>query len=347
MASKELVLITGATGHLGFKTLLLLLSAGYRARIAIRSESKQRILTENPAFKALKVSAETYEFVVVPDITATDAYFEAVKGVSYIIHIASPLGGPEQDSTEEYRKYFVEPAVNATVAALEAAKRESSVKRVVITSSVAALIPFSVLARPHEDNEWFTADGRAPDDNGPYAASMHAYVASKVNSLNAAESWIKANNPHFDLVKIHPSFLEGRNELILKPEDAFSGTNALMLAVATGNEFPKPMSSSTVHNDDAARLHVEALKSSIPAGSYVANGPLMSWSELPGLVVELFPEAVKDGRLSDKGNMVGVASHFDTKKTEETFGWKFQDFKSQVKSVVGHYLELLDTAKAG
>ena len=32
--------------------------------------------------------------------------------------------------------------------------------------------------------------------------------------------------------------------------------------------------------------------------------------------------------------------------TEETFGWKFQDFRSHVKSVVGHYLELLDAAKA-
>jgi nucleoside-diphosphate-sugar epimerase len=285
--------------------------------------------------------------VVVPDITATDAYFEAVKGVTYIIHIASPLGGPEKDSTEEYRKYFIEPAVNAALAILEAAKREPSVKRIVITSSIAALIPFSVLSRPHAEDEWFTADGRAPDDNGPYVASMHAYVASKVNALNAAEAWINANNPHFDLVKIHPSFLEGRNELVLKPQDAFGGTNALMLAVATGQEFPRPMSSSTVHNDDAARLHVEALKASIPAGSYVANGPLMDWAELPGLLVELFPEAVKDGRLSDKGKMVGVPSHFDAKKTEEVFGWKFQDFRSQVKSVVGHYLELHDVAKAG
>ena len=345
MASKELVLLTGATGHLGFKTLLLLLGAGYRTRIAVRSEAKKQPILDNAAFQALNASPEDYEFVVVPDITNLDAYKEAIKGVDYVVHIASPLGGPEKDSTEEYRKFFIVPAVNAALAALEAAKTEPKVKRVVITSSVAALLPVTELGRNHGENEWFTADVRTPDDNGPYAASMHAYVASKANALNAAEAWMKANNPHFDLVKIHPSFLEGRNELIQSPKEAFSGTNAFILAVATGNEFPRPMMASTVHNDDVARLHVESLKSSIPAGSYIANGPPMTWAELPSLIAELFPEAVKDGRLSDKGKMVGVASHFDTKKTEEAFGWKFQDFRSQVQSVVGHYLELLAGAQ--
>ena len=347
MAAKDLVLITGATGHLGFKTLLLLLSAGYSVRIAVRSEAKKQPILDNAAFKALNASPEDYEFVVVPDITSLDAYKEAIKGAKYMVHIASPLGGPEKDTTEEYRQFFIVPAVNAALAALEAAKTEPSVQRVVMTSSIAALIPLADLGRDHGENEWFTADNRAPDDNGPYAASMHAYVASKANALNAAEAWMKENNPSFDFVKIHPSFLEGRNELIQSPKEAFSGTNAFILAVAAGQTFPRPMMASTVHNDDVARLHVEALKSSIPAGSYVANGPPMSWADLPPLIKELFPEAVEKGLVSDKGKMVGVASHFDMKKTEEAFGWKFQDFRSQVKSVVGHYLELLAKAQSG
>lgn len=345
MASKDLVLITGATGHLGFKTLLLLLQAGYRARIAVRSEAKKSTVVDNPAFKALNATPDSYEFVEVPDITAPTAYFEAIKGVQHVVHIASPLGGPEKESTEEYRKYFIEPAVAAALGVLEAAKTEPTVQRVVITSSVAAQLSVADLGRSHGDNEWFDAEQRTVDDNGPYAASMHAYVASKIASLNAVEAWMKTNSPSFDLVKIHPSFLEGRNELALAPQQAFSGTNAFVLVVATGNEFPRPMMASTVHNDDVARLHVESLNSKIPAGSYIANGPLMQWEELPALIKELFPEAVADGRLSDKGKMTGVVSHFTAKKTEETFGFKFQDFRAQVKSVVGHYLELLDSPK--
>jgi nucleoside-diphosphate-sugar epimerase len=345
MAPKDLVLITGATGHLGFKTLLLLLVAGYRTRIAIRSSAKQDILTSNPAFKALNPSPEDFEFVVVPDIAAPNAYKEAVKGAKFLMHIASPLGGPEKDSTEEYRKFFIEPAVGAVIAALEAAKTEPALKRVVITSSIAALASNETLGRSHGENEWFTADDRAPDDNGPYTTSLHAYCASKLNAFNAAESWMKTNNIHFDLVAIHPTFLEGRNELIQSPQAAFSGTNAFILSTAAGQEFPKPVAASTVHNDDAARVHVEALKPSIPAGNYIANGPPMTWEEVPALLLELFPEAIKAGKISDKGKMVSVASHFDTKKTEEVFGIKFQDFRSQVKSVVGHYVELLDVAK--
>lgn len=346
MATKDLVLITGATGHLGFKTLLLLLAAGYRTRIAIRSEDKKDAIISNAAFKAVKPTTEDYEFIVVPDIAAHDAYKEAVKGAKYFMHIASPLGGPEKDSTEEYREFFIEPAVGAVLAALEAAKTESGLERVVVTSSIAALVSNATLGRDHGADEWFTADARAPDDNGPYTTSMHAYCASKVNAFNATEAWMKTNNPHFDLVAIHPTFLEGRNELIQSPQAAFSGTNALMLSTAAGQEFPYPMAASTVHNDDAARVHVEALKSSIPAGSYIANGPPMTWEEVPALLSEIFPEAVKGGKISDKGKMVSVASHFDTKKTEEVFGIKFQDFRTQVKSVVGHYLELLDAAGA-
>jgi len=107
----------------------------------------------------------------------------------------------------------------------------------------------------------------------------------------------------------------------------------------------------TVHNEDVARLHVEALKPSIPAGSYVAhsNSPLGTldgtrWEDTTEIIARLFPDAVKKGLIPNNGEQASTLNHVDASKTEKTFGWKFQTYEKQVESVIGHYLELLPEA---
>lgn len=88
--SAGLVLITGATGLIGFRTLLDLLQDGYRVRAAVRSGAENQVILNNKALKSLDVPFDL-SFVVVPDIQAKGAYDEAVKDVDYVIHIASPV----------------------------------------------------------------------------------------------------------------------------------------------------------------------------------------------------------------------------------------------------------------
>jgi nucleoside-diphosphate-sugar epimerase len=86
--SKQLVLITGASGHLGFKVLVTALEAGYKARVALRRlEQADKIKSA----KSIQPHLDSVEFVEVPNITAEGAYDEAVEGVNLIIHCASPL----------------------------------------------------------------------------------------------------------------------------------------------------------------------------------------------------------------------------------------------------------------
>jgi uncharacterized protein YbjT (DUF2867 family) len=86
--SKELVLITGATGHLGFRTLVFTLQNGFKARVAIRKpEQADRLKSTS----SLKPFLEDVEFVNVPDITADGAYDQAIKGVDHVLHVASPI----------------------------------------------------------------------------------------------------------------------------------------------------------------------------------------------------------------------------------------------------------------
>ena len=60
-----------------------------------------------------------------------------LDNVAYIVHLASPLTGNGTDA----RKDFIDPAVKGTTAILEAARKVSTIKKVVITASVASLIP--------------------------------------------------------------------------------------------------------------------------------------------------------------------------------------------------------------
>ena len=123
---------------------------------------------------------------------------------------------------------------------------------------------------------------------------------------------------------------------------------AVILGAVLGTKNPRPTAGVSVHNEDVAQLHVEALKSSIPAGSYVANSggiPGTQWEKINEIAARLFPDAIAKGIFPNTGHFPSWAVHVDASKTEKTFGWKLQDFESQVKSVVGHYIELATVIK--
>ena len=97
-ANQSLVLLTGATGFIGFRTLVETLKAGYRVRASVRSnEGVQKV--RNAA--SIKPYLDQLEFVLVEDILKDDAYFEAVKGVDYVIHLASPTPRADMAQTQE------------------------------------------------------------------------------------------------------------------------------------------------------------------------------------------------------------------------------------------------------
>lgn len=80
--SKPHVLVTGATGHIGFRTLVLALESGYHAHVTTRSKQQWAKIANA---SSIKPHAESIKFFLVPDMTADDAYDEAIKGVQYVI----------------------------------------------------------------------------------------------------------------------------------------------------------------------------------------------------------------------------------------------------------------------
>lgn len=343
----DLVFITGATGHIGFKTLVLVLQAGYQVRAAIRSESKKNQILEAASIKAINPGPRL-TFVVVPDLTASNAYDEAIKGATYAIHIASPIVLKGEILPENFQSDLIQPAIAGTVSILKAATQTPTIKRVVITSSIVALIHRKYFFdQDTELGSVWNFKSRTPVDYGPFPTDFHAYNASKVSALEATDAFMRDNKTTFDLVHIDPAFVVGKNELITDPKAIHIGTNGPVAGhVIYGNRVDYLLAGATVHVDDVALMHFKALDNAIPAGHYIANSEGYGgtvWDNAARIVAEHFPDAVSKGILKIDGKQGTRRMRIDASETEKVMEFKFKSFDEQVKSVVQHYLDLLQS----
>lgn len=126
---KSTVFITGASGFIGAHITTFALRAGYNVKLSVRREAQI-----DPLRRAFSEFADNVDFVVIPDYTKAKAFDTALDGAEYVIHVASPL--PKPDEVD-----LLTPAVKGTTSILESASRVPSIKKVVITASVASLVP--------------------------------------------------------------------------------------------------------------------------------------------------------------------------------------------------------------
>jgi len=331
---------------IGFRVLVVALESGYSVRAAVRSQAKADIILAAPSIKRFNPGPKL-SFVFVPDIVVEGAYDNAVKGVKYIIHIASPFPGADQTSPEALAA-FVDVGVQGTTGILRSAAKTTGIKRIVITSSASAIVSLSELAGG--TTKIITADNRVPFDEGPYQFPAQAYFASKVKAILAIDDFFANKKTEFDHINIMPGYVLGKDELATTPEAATQGSNRMLMNLVLGRDGRMPAPGVVVLLDDVAKIHVEALDQEKIAGGQnfeaVVNGmENIQWNDYQDIVKRHFPEAVQDGRLPNSGNQTGPLIKVDTQKTEKAFGIKFRGYKEQVVETVGHYLELLDAKK--
>jgi len=347
--SGDLVLITGGTGLIGIKTIHTALKAGYSVRAAVRSQAKADAVLATPTVKAINPGSRL-TFVIVPDILADNAYDEAVKGVKYIIHSASPVIKGEGFTPDQYETHLLQPALKATSSILDVAYKAPGIKRIVITSSEAAIIPWEEFIAKEVDTV-FDDTYEIPFPAGPYSHVFEAYAASKVRALVATKKFVAEKKPEWDVINIMPSFVIGENEMITDPKLIADGTVAAAMAQVLGGDSGwGAVPSTSVHVQDIARLHVESLNPEIEGNQSflaISEGERGTrWEEAIEIVNRNFPEAVKKGVLPNNGAAATKRTKVDSSRTEKVFGWKFQSYEEQVKSVVKQYLELIGEAAA-
>lgn len=126
------MLITGITGFLATHVLDATLASPeqYKVKGTLRSTSKSEAVLSR-----LSPSDRSRVALIEVKDTASSDLTEAIKGVDYILHTASPY----QLNVEDAKKDLLVPAVEGTLNVLRYAQKEKSVKRIGITSSFAAV----------------------------------------------------------------------------------------------------------------------------------------------------------------------------------------------------------------
>lgn len=331
------ILISGATGYVGFRVLLTALEAGFAVRCVVRSQLKADEILANPTIKKLP-TPPSLSFAIVPDFTVPGAFDRCVEGLEHVIHVASPIPGPTKT---DWQRDLLEPAVKGTLELLKSAQKAGTIKRVVITSSVAGIVPYDVLTNGDPTDKIWTADDRIPVDQGPYENIVQVYNASKALALEAIRGFVEGENPTFGVINIFPGWVIGRNHMAHDPTSAVSGSNWAALGHVFGHHSTRATAPVVGHVDDVALAHIKALDPKVPGNQNFGVCFDSDWGEALTIVEKNFPRAVEQGIFPVNGRQPNVKIRFNARRTEDVLGFKFMGFESQVTSVAGHYLEEL------
>jgi nucleoside-diphosphate-sugar epimerase len=156
------VLVTGGSGFIGSHAIIQLLAAGHQVRTTVRNlkrEGEVRDMLRNGGAEP----GSRLSFVAA-DLTRDTGWAEAVGGCDYVLHVASPL----PPSVPKDENELIVPAREGTLRVLRAA-RDAQVKRVVLTSSFAAVgYGYKPQMAPFNETNWTQLDG---DDVAPYTKS--------------------------------------------------------------------------------------------------------------------------------------------------------------------------------
>lgn len=207
------VLVTGGSGFVGIHVVLQLLAAGHAVRTTVRRPDRQAdvlaMLGEGGAG-----SPENLAFFTA-DLTADQGWQAAVTGCDYVLHVASPLS----TSVPKDENEMIVPARDGTLRVLRAA-REAGVKRVVITSSLAAIgYGHPPREKPFNETDWTNLDG----------ADVQPYPKSKTLAERAAWNFVAREGGGLELSVINPAAIFGP---VLGPD--FSGSIEIVKSLLDG-----------------------------------------------------------------------------------------------------------------
>lgn len=350
--SRGLVLVTGGSGFIGYAVLLRALQQGYVVRAVVRSEETADTIR---AAKTMKPYLPGISFCIVPSFHTKGAFDEALKGVDYVVHVAAGLPAPEIDYKDTVQVYerLMRPNLEVLKSFLYAAKAHPKIKRVVLCSSAGAMVPqVWDTTDPERPTvlpiETFSADTPPPQRpaTGPFSCVNDAYHVSKALSLQQTFDFIEAENPHFSVINVMPTFTLGRKELAKTEMDYLTSTNGFVLAPLLGASIPYPYitPASVCHVDDVAHVHVAALEPKIKGNQNfgISNNYMehVKFEDAKEVVKMRFPEAVEKGIFSLSGSAPTSRLPFDATRTEQIFGIKFKKFEDCVEDLVAGFLEV-------
>jgi len=257
LGTSIMILVTGASGFIASHIVRELLERGYTVRGTVRNVAD---LTKTYFLSALSGAQERLTLVEA-DLMLGGSFVAAAEGCDAVTHTASPclvnVDNPQSD--------LVDPALQGTLNVLRAAAK-ANVRRVVLTSSMAAISDEPHATKVFTENDW---NERSTLDRNPY-------YLSKVKAEKAAWNFVKSTSPSFDMVVINPYLVLGPS---LGPD--LNTTNAIFRDLLSGT-YPGilDLSWGLVDVRDVAKAHVLAMENPNASGRYLCAGETFSMKQV-------------------------------------------------------------------
>jgi len=233
----EKVLVTGATGYIGLHCIHQLLNQGYAVNGSVRSpERKSEIIDALISHDTSVDNLNLFTF----NLTEDDGWDEGMEDCDYLLHVASPIA--LENHNEDF---FVKPAVEGVKRALKFAKKHN-IKKVVLTSSVAAIFDSIEEKTYYDESDW-------SDPNNP---TISHYAKSKTLAEKAAWEFIEKENNPFELAVINPALVIGPT----LSGDLGESNKAIQMVVTGKMPVAVPLQFGYVDVRDVAAAHILAMQ---------------------------------------------------------------------------------------
>jgi nucleoside-diphosphate-sugar epimerase len=268
------VLVTGATGYVAGWLVKKLLDEGITVHAAVRNPNNEKKVAHlNKAASEAKGNLKFFK----SDLLEKGSYAEAMKWCELVYHTASPFITDVQDPQRD----LVDPAVLGTQNVLETASQTPTVKRVIVTSSCAAIYGDAIDIRSTPNNIlteeiWNTTS----------SLKKQPYSYSKTMAEKKAWEIAKSQN-QWDLVTVNPSFVMGP---ALNADTATSESINLLKQLGDGTlkmGAPK-MGIGVVDIRDLAEAHFKAGFTPEAKGRYITSGTNTNFFEMSQTLLPKF-----------------------------------------------------------
>jgi nucleoside-diphosphate-sugar epimerase len=320
MSGGETVLVTGGSGYIGGWCIAGLLQQGYVVRTTLRDLSKEAAVRASLAKVTDPGNRLSFHAA---NLTADAGWDAAAEGCDFVLHVASPLGVADPKDPNDLIVPAREGAKRAVGAAIKA-----GVKRVVLTSSVAATNKGVTVAGDWVSDETVWTDPDAP--------KVGAYAQSKTLAERAAWELIHASSTKTTLATVNPA-------LVLGPVTSgdFSESVQVVERLLSGRVPGIPrLGFNVVDVRDVADLHIRAMTDAHAAGERFIAAANYAWMgdlaellrarlgagagkvptrKVPDFVIRLAGLFDKD--LGSVTSSLGLKHDYSSAKAQRMLGW--------------------------
>ncbi|GAA5884120.1 hypothetical protein JCM6882_002147 [Rhodosporidiobolus microsporus] len=333
----QLVLVSGTSGFLGSEVTLHFLRAGYRVRGTVRSQDK----ADKWEKKHGKFEGQL-EWAIVKDIATPGAFDEAIKGVDLVAHTASPFHYDVKDNEKD----MLIPALEGTRQMLRAAQKEPSVKRVVVTSSFAAVLDYKNGLGPDTKYDHTMWNPATYEEAAKAEKGQEGFVYCASKKVAEEEAWKIAKEPEtkWKLTTICPPMIFGPPPQVIESLDSLNTSSAAVWGVVDKKEISPASFPVWVDVRDIAKLHVDAVTKDEAAGErFLCIAGHYSNEMVADVARRAFPDQASRIPEPAADKITDNASqHFktDSSHVQKVLGIEWISFEKSVKDTLGEIFKI-------